>query len=431
MLPTWKVKKLIRLKNLATATAIAIFLWLLFCLLSPVISTSQESPSQLFDEVWKTVNENFYDPKFNGVDWQAMKDKYEKQAETSRSTEEVAIIINQMLAELKTSHTRFYTNKETAYYQILGIFNSFRELQNEVKKYLPNGKLEYVEIGAFTKEIDNKTFVSAILDDSPAAKAGLKIGDEVLAVDGEPYQAINSFENKADKKVKISVRRSNNSTKEIAIAPKLYDAINMFLEAQQASVDIIEKNDKKIGYIHIWSRVDGERDLRQFEEELIYGRLQNTDALILDLRDGWGGVDMGYLHLFTGKSPNIRTTARDGDRNNISYDWRKPVVALINEGTRSAKEILAFGFQRYGIGQTIGSKTAGAVVAGRPFLMKDGSLLYLAVVDVSIDGERLEGKGVTPDVFVSAPLPYSQGADPQKQKAIESVLTALTKSVAR
>jgi carboxyl-terminal processing protease len=433
MIQTWKLKKRIHFKHFTKVIALFFSLWLLFCWLLPVRSTSQESPSQLFDEVWKTVNENFYDPQFNGIDWQAMKDKYEQQAETARSTEEVAVVINQMLSELKTSHTRFYTNKETAYYQILGIFNSFRELQNQVKKYLPNGKLEYTGIGAFTKDIDNKTFISAILNDSPAAQAGLKIGDEVLAVEGKPYQAIDSFEGKAGKKVKMSIRRDgrSNRKKEIAIAPKLYDATNMFLEAQEASVEVIKKDDKKIGYIHIWSRVDQERDLRQFEEELIYGRLQNTDALILDLRDGWGGVDIGYLHLFTGKSPNILSTARDGERNNISYDWRKPVVALINEGTRSAKEILAFGFQRYAIGQTIGSKTAGAVVAGRPFLMKDGSLLYLAVVNVSIDGERLEGKGVMPDVFVPAPSPYSQGADPQKQKAIEIVSKALIKSGAR
>jgi carboxyl-terminal processing protease len=429
MLFNRKGYKLPKLSRWARVTLISLSVWLLLSSLLPVISTSEEAPSALFDEVWETVNKNFYDPKFNGVDWGAMKDKYEPQAEKTTSVEEVAVVINQMLSELKTSHTRLYTQTEPAYYQLLGIFEGYSELQQKAKKYLPNGELVYSGIGAFTEEVDGKIFAIAILDDSPAAKAGLKVGDEIVEADGKPYQPIKSFQDKAGQKVKLLVQRTAdpNSQEEIAIEPKIYNATQMFLEAQQASVEIIERNNQKISYIHIWSRVGNERDLRQFEEELLYGRLKDTDGLILDLRDGWGGVDMGYLRLFTGKSPNILNTARDGSRNNISYDWEKPVVALVNEGTRSAKEILAFGFQKYNIGKVIGSKTAGYVVAGRPFLMKDGNLLYLAVVNVSVDGERLEGKGVTPDIFVSFPLPYAEGADPQKERAIEVVLEDISR----
>jgi carboxyl-terminal processing protease len=424
MLFNWKGDQLPKLSHWARIALISFSVWLLLSCLSPIISTSEESPSDLFDEVWKTVNENFYDRDFNGLDWKAIKDQYEPQAESAKSTEEVAVVINQMLSELQTSHTHLYTQSEPAYYQLLGIFEGFTELQKKLKKFLPNGKLEYSGIGAFTQEIEGKTFVSAILDDSPATKAGLEVGDELLEVDGKPYQPIRSFQDKAGQKVKLLLQRTGDSSKKktISLQPKIYDATRMFLEAQQASVDIIAKNDKKIGYIHIWSRVGGDRDLRQFEEELIYGRLKEADGLILDLRDGWGGVSMGYLLLFTGKSPNILNIDRDGSRNSIDYAWKKPVVALVNQGTRSAKEILAFGFQQYKIGTVIGSKTAGAVVAGRPFLMKDGSLLYLAVVDVSVDGERLEGKGITPDAIVPSPLPYAQGADPQKERAIEVVL---------
>jgi carboxyl-terminal processing protease len=395
--------------------------------LLPVISTSQASPSDLFDEVWKTVNENFYDPKFNGVDWQEMKKKYEPQAEKAKSTEEVAIAINQMLSELRTSHTRLYTQAEPAYYQLLGIFEGFTELQEAVKKHLPNEELTYSGIGAFTKEIDGKTFVSAILDKSPAAIAKLQVGDEVLAADSQPYQPIKSFQDQAGQKVKLLIQRTPepDSQKEIAIEPKLYNPTQMFLEAQQASVEIVERNNRKIGYIHVWSRVGNERDLQQFEEELIYGRLREADGLILDLRDGWGGVSMSYLNLLTGRSPNVLNIDREGRQNSIDYAWKKPVVALVNEGSRSAKEILAFGFQKYNIGPVIGATTAGYVIAGRPFLMKDGSLLYLAVVDVYVDGERLEGVGVTPDLLVASPLPYSQGADPQKEKAIEVMLEAI------
>ncbi len=66
----------------------------------------------------------------------------------------------------------------------------------------------------------------------------------------------------------------------------------------------------------------------------------------------------------------------------------------------------------------IGARTAGAVVAGRAFLLADNSLLEVAVLDVHVDGERLEGVGVTPDIEVPQELPYAAGADPQLDRAV-------------
>jgi carboxyl-terminal processing protease len=99
---------------------------------------------------------------------------------------------------------------------------------------------------------------------------------------------------------------------------------------------------------------------------------------------------------------------------------------LVNEGSRSGKEILAYSFQRYNIGPVVGAKTAGAVVQGRSFLMRDGSALYVAVADIYLDGnQRLEGKGVTPDITVPFSVEYAQGADPQKERALAVALEAV------
>ena len=92
---------------------------------------------------------------------------------------------------------------------------------------------------------------------------------------------------------------------------------------------------------------------------------------------------------------------------------------LINGGSRSGKEILAYGFRKFSIGPVVGERTAGAVLGGRLFVQKDRSLLYLAVVGALVDGECLEGKGVMPDIEVPRPLPYSAGSDGQKKKAVE------------
>ncbi len=163
---------------------------------------------------------------------------------------------------------------------------------------------------------------------------------------------------------------------------------------------------------------------QQLEEELVYGRLKDSDGLVWDLRDGWGGASPSYLNLFTAPTPTITTIFRDGVERHNHMQWQKPVVMLVNEGSRSGKEILAYGFRKYDVGQIVGSQTAGAVVGGRPYIMPDGSLLYLAVANVLVDGEPNEGKGIVPDVRVSVSLPYAQGVDPQKEQAIQTVLEA-------
>ena len=71
--------------------------------------------------------------------------------------------------------------------------------------------------------------------------------------------------------------------------------------------------------------------------------------------------------------------------------------------------------------------TSGAVVGGRPFLLSDHSLLYLAVVDVMVDGVRLEGVGVTPDLVVEQPLEYTQGDDAQLDAAVEHLANVITR----
>jgi carboxyl-terminal processing protease len=339
-----------------------------------------------------------------------------------------------MLSELNTSHTRFYTKLEPAYYQLMGIFNG-RGFNKEIKKVFPDGKIDYPGIGIFTKEINEKTFITAILDGSPAAKAGLKVGDAVLAADGKSYQAIQSFVDKVDREVKLSIQRTPEakSVQDVTVIPKKLDANTLFLEAMRDSVKIIEGDRaagsgsdrrQKIGYVHIWSYA-GDQYQQLLVNEIGYGKLRDADALILDLRDGWGGADPNYLNIFTEKVPILTRIGRDGIKRDLDFQWRKPVVMLVNNGSRSGKEILAYGFKKYKLGKVIGTKTAGAVVGGSPFLLEDGNLLYLAVVDVLVDGERLEGKGVVPDIEVPFPLEYAQGKDPQLEKAVEVLLEQL------
>ncbi|MBW4469843.1 MAG: PDZ domain-containing protein [Stenomitos rutilans HA7619-LM2] len=398
---------------------------MVFWAVTPVLSRAEPSQAKVFEQIWQTVNDNFYDPKFNGVDWKAMRQKYSPLAAQTRSPEALTVVVNQMLAELKASHTHYYTAAEPEYYQLAGVFWR-RGIQRQLKPFLPNGKLEYVGIGAYTREVDGKTFVRAVLDGSPAANGGLKVGDQLLAVNEKPFQPIQSFAEKADRPVEIQIQRMPNTAPQaIAVTPKRLDPTTMFLDAMKASVQVIDRSGKKVGYIHVWSYADDAYQ-RQLEQEL-GDRLSQVDGLVWDLRDGWGGAEPSYLNPFTAPALNVTFTNRNGTKGQFDLPWKKPVVMLVNQGSRSGKEILAYGFRQFRVGKIVGSTTAGAVLAGRAYIMQDGSLLYLAVADVSVDGQRIEGKGVAPDIDVPFAVPYAQGRDPQKDGAIAAVLEAIKK----
>ena len=149
------------------------------------------------------------------------------------------------------------------------------------------------------------------------------------------------------------------------------------------------------------------------------GPLRDADALVWDLRDGWGGAEPQYLDLFNPRAPTMQMTDRSGETGLVDVKWRKPVAMLINGGTRSGKEVLAYGFKKYRLGELVGVRTEGAVLAATAFLIGDEGLLLLAVDDVLVDGERLEGVGVAPTIEVAFDPRYAAGSDPQLERAVQ------------
>jgi carboxyl-terminal processing protease len=233
-----------------------------------------------------------------------------------------------------------------------------------------------------------------------------------------PYQPITPFAARVGQQVTLQVRRSlAGPVQDVVVIPERIRPHEAFLNAMEESARIIATENVKIGYIHVWSYA-GTAYQRLLEHQLSSGTLKDADALILDLRDGWGGAQPHYLDLFNVRAPTMVTVDRYGSRSIVNFKWRKPVTLLVNNGTRSGKEVLAQGFKTYGLGEIVGTRTAGAVLAARAFLLRDNSLLLLAVDDVLVDGERLEGIGVTPTIDTPFPLEYAQGRDPQLERAV-------------
>lgn len=376
----------------------------------------REDETAAYEEVWRLVRERFYDPKLKGLDWQAMGDKHRAAYAAAKTDSQRSTAINALLGELDASHTHHYTKDETAYYELVDIFAY--PLRRQIPKHFSGGKVRYAGVGMFTRDINGKTFVTAVFPNGPAEKAGLHAGDEIVAADGKPFQQIGSFRGKAGEKVALAVRRAaGEATIDIVVAPKWIDPGEMFEAAVRDSARIIEANGKRIGYVRIYSYAGSEYQ-RQLEDVLSDGKLKDADALVWDLRDGWGGAHPSYLSIFNTYGPTLALTGRNGATHLVGYRWGKPVAMLVNDGTRSGKEVLAYGFKKNGFGQVVGERTAGALLAGTAFLLSDGSLLILAVEDAAVDGERLEGKGVAPTIEVPFDVRYAAGKDPQLDRAI-------------
>jgi carboxyl-terminal processing protease len=371
-----------------------------------------------FDEAWETVRDRFYDPRLHGVDWPAMRTRYRPQAAGAASREALAAVVNAMLAELGASHTQYYTPDETAYYQLADIFAGALRRRG-LSRVFPSGEVAYPGIGAFTHVDDQgRTFIAAVVDGAPAARAGLLLGDEILAADNLPFRPVASFRGKTS--VSLSIRRhAGASPITLQVTPAELHPNAMFVQGLRDSVRLIPAdNGIRIGYVHVWSYA-GEAYQRALEDLIATGPLRDADALIWDLRDGWGGAQPHYLDLFNARGPTLRITERSGATDFENVKWRKPVAMLINGGTRSGKEVLAYGFKKYHLGEIIGTPTARAVLAASAFLMANGDLLLMAVDDVLVDEQRLEGVGVAPTIEVSFDLRYAAGYDPQLERAVK------------
>ncbi len=377
-------------------------LMLLLCL--PVAAQAQLSD---FDEVVSVVRREFYDPSLRGVDWAAVHREFEPRARAA-SPAELPALINEMLGRLHSSHTHYYQRQEPEYYQLLGVFDR-GDFSRAIRRYLPDGPV-YVGLGATTRVVDGKQFVSGLFEGGPADRAGLLVGDELL----EPLPLHGLTEGSS---VPVRYRRTAGGPVETAdLRPVRYNGASMFLDTLKKSFRVLDSGGRRVAYAHLWSYAS-DKYQEALSEELLDGSLKDADAVVLDLRGGWGGATPEYLNLFNRNLPAIEMVSRRG-RSLLASSWRKPLVLLVDENSRSGKEILAYAVKRYGLGRVVGSRTGGAVLFGRPYLLESGNVLYLAVGDALIDGVRLEGAGVEPDLKVERPLPYAAGADPQLDAAL-------------
>ena len=398
-------------------THILLILWLFSCLTPLTVfpnNAEQVDFLALFDEICLTTEANFHDPIVLEQEFKSFKEQYRERVAKVSDKVEFSSLVNEMLGKLKTSHTRFLTPADTDYFHLGAIF--FRI--PKIGKVFNDEPISYPSIGIITEEIESRIFIACVLAGSPAEKGGLLPGDEILSANKRQFSPVTSLETSIGKKVEFEInRQSENDLHTIYVTPALVSPKKEMLEAEVASIRVFEVKEVSVGYIHIYSYA-GEEYHRALIESISWGKLNEADALIIDLRYGLGGASPSYLNMFNTKIPVIHATQRTGKQRIMDSQWRKPAVYLTNKKTTSGKEILAFGAKKHGLATVIGERTAGAVAGGALFPLSNGDLLYLAVEKAEIDGEKIEGIGVEPDILVPSNLPYSEGKDNQIARAV-------------
>ncbi|MDZ4834882.1 MAG: S41 family peptidase [Candidatus Melainabacteria bacterium] len=368
------------------------------------------------DKVDALIAKRLYSKQLAQTAWKDGAKKNHEAIINSKTLRDLGKSMGAAIGELKSSHCNFVTINDEMYHFLHALFSDFN-------KKLSKGKIDYVGFVAGGAPFEDNQ-VRYILDGSPASKAGLQIGDRILTVNGHTYVGYSNFIDTAGKNITFSIER-NGESKSIVIKPEKEDIYTAYIDAMRKSAKVETTGTKKIGYIHVWS---GGR--RSFEalDDILESKLGTTDGLIFDLRDGYGGNSLDDLDRFYRSPkayPDFQTIDRNGKKHTSRYYYDKPIVAIINGGSRSGKELLSYSFKQTGRAKLVGTKTAGAVLAGSLFKVDDKASLYLAVLDGTLDGVRLEGVGVAPDVVIDNATRDQVGYDKQLSAARETLVEQL------
>jgi len=349
--------------------------------------------------VVSTLENRFYDEGFRTGVLPGLAEKYRPFALHAASLDQERQVIHDLLARIPTSHLGLHSL--ATYHDLLD------ELSNR----------PHPTFGTVLVERDESFFVASVLEGSPAAKAGLLRGDRVLEVDGVPVEWSSRLDWRGDDAplpdppehflvchdesdaVSLLVER----TPGVQMGFRLQAAAYFALEASRAGARVIEHRGRRFGYVHFWYiPFTGTTKLLT---RLVHEDFRDCDGLILDLRGHGGSAGAVFLLV----------SALSGDR----AVWTRPFVALIDRGTRSAKEVLAYELKKKHAGILVGEKTAGAVIPATFQEVGSDTVLMFPSFTLGRFTEILEGHGVEPDVEAADALPFAAGADPILDRGVE------------
>lgn len=381
--------------------------------------------AQVYHDAWVIMRDWFYDPDMHGIDWDAIRDRYEPLVEHVAHRADLDYVITELIAEMNVGH---------AY------ANSSPEMPRP----------ERVEIGLLGAEFEadgGRYRIANILPGenwhgeyrSPLTEPGIDVneGDFLIAIDGEevttsdnPYSFLVG---KADRIVDVTVndRPTSQGARTVKVLP-ITDELGLryqeWVEDNAALVDSLSGG--RIGYIHLPNTgVPGHRELYEG-----YRPLHLKEALILDDRYNGGGFIPEEMASMVG-APLLNYWAR---RNLDLYTQPAvihtgPKALLINGQASSGGDAFPYYFRELGLGPLIGEKTWGGLVgiSGNPAFVDGGSLSVPRFAFVDADGNwAVEAEGVAPDPgfeVLDRPEDIAAGRELIIERAVEYLLEELEK----
>ncbi|HXN54154.1 MAG TPA: S41 family peptidase [Candidatus Acidoferrum sp.] len=400
-----------------------------------------EDRKEVFEKIWKEIHDHYYDPSYNGVDWDEVHQRYAPMVEATKRDQEFYTLMNQMTSELHDAHTRFNSPEQ---------WKNFRRQQG-------------VTVGFGVDDIDGKTVVTSVTPGSDAAHAGIEPGMVVLRVDDtavalrvaeiEKKRLPSSseratrwfiynrvFAGPADTPVKVALQRADGSMFEVSVRRQVYSA------APEVTTHVLLSG-------NVYIRFDGFQHpiAKEFRQAL--QKFRDAPGLIVDLRRNGGG-DLAVLLPIAGYFFGKKTLfAKDSTRTGkplSSYVglfklplqlyvgrageqiYSGPVVILVDAHSASSSEVFAAGMQDTLRAKVIGSQSCGCVLGiAKPRVMKGGGVLEMSeVLWFSPKGRKLEGTGIIPDkIVVPSVADLQRRRDPVLAEADKSLVkTAVLES---
>lgn len=280
-------------------------------------------------------------------------------------------------------------------------------------------KGEYEGIGiSVVNTFDNNIYIIGVYENSPAAKAGVKVGDIIYKINGEDYTGKDKSE-AVDKMSEL-------------------DEINLVVkrDEQELSFDLKKENivivtafgemlEDNIGYIRV--ELFAENTDEQFKTILKELENQNIGSLIIDLRDNSGGyleTATNMLSLFMNDTHIIyQTEDKEGIEkyySNGDKDKEYKIVILQNENSASASEVMASALKEQLNAYIIGTNSFGkGTVQSLINIEGIGKYKLTTMKWLTSNGNWIQGEGLTPDLEVKLQMDFENPIDNQLQAALD------------
>jgi len=371
---------------------------------------------QILNECWRIMKHIFYDAKMHGVDWKAVRKKYDALLPHVADKEALGSIINRMFGELSASHMGMYVPED-----VEPTYDS-RHLGFDLVKDIKSGLYR----------------VGHILKDGPADKEWLAIkeGDYVLSIDGKSLRVPNNYWKVLNHllnpfvEVEVAASADGKDRRKLRIKHiSLTDAWRLrykeWVERNRKFVG--EKSGGRLAYIHIPSM--GRRNLYRFRRELMQHRLKQ--GIVLDVRYNGGGHIAENLLDVLERCPYYKSRYRDSVFTTQPWNgFFGKLALLINQFSFSNAEIFPYSFRVLGLGKLVGVPTGGGCIGTGSYRLVDGSKMRTPLYGIyTLKGKTLENMGIKPDIWVEeTPEHEVAQRDPQLEEAVSVLLEELQTS---